>query len=586
MTKKVDDCVKRLMADKDFKPLKGKTKEESAWAVCNAKHKKDKKECNICDITDDNLFKEAVSEIIKTLSEEKPNEESFILEGINFSAFDETISDEDLAKINKFTVKPVKSSDISVYTALLIDDKITRNHTQYNKDFQNMLLSLPYGEGNFMGAPILFGDKEDHQHAASAQVGRIFEAWQVMDADKHYGVMSKIYVIKDTNEDLITKIDSGVLKELSISTKVEIPLCSICKQNIKDCEHIRGEKGCFVIMTGKGFVAEASFVAVPGSNAAKILNQDELKNFLKVENLRELITPIVNETLTSIPTVSQESVDSINAEMELIKVGVERMIKRFDEEQELAASGNLREGEIGMPDLRDRNGRVIRTPQDSVSYPINILSFLQDMKVVLEDSKDFAIRNLGKYNLPVSEFRSDIIPELTQGLKGEDVQFTVKLFFDNLGILGINISKLEVYLKVTPEQTNPTYTGDINNIPMVLRFMDKQMDVTKNRISKLQGRFNLEKIQKRKLIEETVKLGVLCNRFKFEEKAFARKLFDNFSTEEIIKLKEEWFNEGSAIFTPKKLEEKPTEKKKTTEVKPKLSPNEIAKKITGGKTNG
>ena len=38
--KVVEDCVEALMADPDFKPQKGKTKRESAWAVCQAKHGK------------------------------------------------------------------------------------------------------------------------------------------------------------------------------------------------------------------------------------------------------------------------------------------------------------------------------------------------------------------------------------------------------------------------------------------------------------------------------------------------------------------------------------------------------------------
>ena len=39
MPKSVDACVKALVADPDFKPREGKTKEESAWAVCQAQHK-------------------------------------------------------------------------------------------------------------------------------------------------------------------------------------------------------------------------------------------------------------------------------------------------------------------------------------------------------------------------------------------------------------------------------------------------------------------------------------------------------------------------------------------------------------------
>lgn len=38
--KDVEECVRAIMADPDFKPQEGRTKEESAWAVCQAKHGK------------------------------------------------------------------------------------------------------------------------------------------------------------------------------------------------------------------------------------------------------------------------------------------------------------------------------------------------------------------------------------------------------------------------------------------------------------------------------------------------------------------------------------------------------------------
>ena len=59
--KKVDDCVKALMADPDFKPQKGKTKEESAWAVCQAKFGK-KSETDNLDIQDKNLEEDKMEE--------------------------------------------------------------------------------------------------------------------------------------------------------------------------------------------------------------------------------------------------------------------------------------------------------------------------------------------------------------------------------------------------------------------------------------------------------------------------------------------------------------------------------------------
>ena len=202
----------------------------------------------------------------------------------------------DMAKVNKFTVAPLTEADVRIYSALLIDDQVTRNSTHYPADFQKNILSLPAGEGNFVGAPILFGDDKDHKEAAACQVGRIFDAWQVTDAKGHIGVMARFYVPKESHQELIGKIDSGVLKEVSISTKVELPICSICHQDIRTCGHTMGKEGCHVTMTGKGFCAEVSLVAVPGSSQAKILNPDAAAKYSPMEML-EAVKGLIKEEL-------------------------------------------------------------------------------------------------------------------------------------------------------------------------------------------------------------------------------------------------------------------------------------------------
>lgn len=60
---KVEDCVDALMADPDFKQQDGKTKEESAWAVCQSKFGK---ECPSC-----NISLEKPIEEVQKMSEEK-----------------------------------------------------------------------------------------------------------------------------------------------------------------------------------------------------------------------------------------------------------------------------------------------------------------------------------------------------------------------------------------------------------------------------------------------------------------------------------------------------------------------------------
>jgi len=177
---------------------------------------------------------------------------------------------------------------------------------------------------------------------------------------------------------------------------------------------------------------------------------------------------------------------------------------------------------------------------------------------------------------------------LVQGLKGEEINFIIKLLYDNLEILGINLSKIEEHLKVNPKPTNQTFTGDINNVPTVLRFMSKKIDSIKTRINKLQGRFDLEELQRKELITEAIKMGIICGKFNFSEKNLAEKFFDNFTTEEIKKLKEEWFEEGSSKFTPKEIEVKEIKDEKEVKKETKTaSLKEIAQNIVnGGKNNG
>ena len=494
--------------------------------------------------------------------------ENYVLDGITIQSFKEAVAQADLDKVNKLTVKTVDAKDITVYTALLIDDKITRNSTQYNKDFQSMLLSLPVGEGNFIGTPVLFGESKDHQAIAASQVGRIFDAWQVVDNEKHFGVMAKIYILNESNETLISKVDSGVLKELSISTKVQLPLCSVCGQNIANCEHKPGVNNCYVIMSGNGFVAETSFVAVPGSNVAKILSEADVKNFLKLENLKDLVTPMITESISTIPA----AMDALSNELAIMKVSDAEMTAKW---------AAMAESIKALDDLINSKLDAFKETQTTV-YPFDMLSALKKISHDVDEGKEFTIKTLAKYNLIESQYRTDSIPDMAQGLRGEDTGLIVKILFDNIEIMGVNMSKIETFLKITPLPTNSTYTSDINDLVAAVRFMTDKIDAIKTRIYKLEGKFNLELDQRNALIQESIKMGIICKRFKFNEKSLAIKFFDNFTTEEIVTLKDEWFKEGSAIYTPTEVPVPIEEPKPKEEVKTKASLKEIAKKITGG----
>lgn len=709
MSKKVEDCVKKLMSDPDFKPLKGRTKEESAWAVCQSQYKKSKdkdKECCICDIKDMVTFKEAVEQIREKLNSDlKPSKNDLELESYSEKhdiKINDKISKEDLDKINKFTVKPVNDEDVRIYEALLIDDQVTRNATQYPAEFQKMLLSLPHGEGNFIGATFLLGDTEDHQETASAQIGRIFDAWQVTDEKGNYGVMGKIYLLKDGNDETIKKIDTGVLKEVSIATKVEMPMCSLCNQDIRVCGHQKGENGCYITMTGKGFCGEVSLVAVPGSSQAKILNESTIQNYARIESIEELQEEntklqkqlvSVNEKLDKLSKLFEEislapitlgkqlaplAIGAVKAApkavsflKKIMQSGVAKMFgrafaKKISTPLGVAAGGILLSGlgtavniaskianvgakalskslkkskkfkflkgfklsaemtdvekeelvntEIKFDDMDEAilkevnllpegvtsleemsedqiatyelelqetisqletmikdienvpSDKVIKLNEndgtyqvaeqeqptvDEIKHNIKIASTLNDINVKIAKANEKIVKYGAKYIAPVSSIASDPIPKMDEGLKDEDANFVVSVFYRNVNTLANNLKSIEAILNM-PEVTYPDYDGELTEIAKATSYIHGKIENILNRIYQLQGRFNLESKQKEELIKETLRLGVLANTIKIDKKEDVKTMLDNMSYEQIKKLSESFYDESTKIYGPNK----------------------------------
>lgn len=523
MPKQVHECVNRLMQDPKFNPKIGsgkgdKTKEEIAWAICNAKYK----ECTVCEIEDNALFMEALETILKDISIHK-NIEQFT-ENITAQLTLETagITKEDIDKVNKLTIKPVESKDIVIYPVMLIDDQITRNNTQYPKEFQNTILSLPVGEGNFIGAPVLFGNIKDHQETASAQVGRIFDAYQVVDKEKHFGVLGKMFILKENNEDMITKIDAGVLKEVSIATKVEFPKCSICGQNIQTCSHERGKEGCYAIMSGNGFCGEVSFVAVPGSDQAKILKNEDLSNYVKLEANLELLKEFIKTEIHS-------SIDTIKTELISIKENI-----------------TAKDPKGTMPATTEP---ITNLPAaDIVAHQINLYEKYNEIIPKIEKAKEYVIKYTARFNLMMPSFNLETLPKIEQGMKGIDEEFVSKICLDNTNRLDNALAAIESTLNFSYGDSVSSYAGDVKNNVEVVKYISNRVENILQRIYRLQGRFTLEDLEKDNLITETIRLGTIIDKVEIKDKEVAKKFFQNLSKEEVNRIKDMFFKEGTELF--------------------------------------
>lgn len=191
-------------------------------------------------------------------------------------------TDEDLKKINKYTLSPVKAEDVFIFKATIADnEQDDRNYMPFNlKALQDLKKLYP-------GKTML----KDHSRRADNQIARIFDTELVQNANKqtelgelHTELVAKIYMIKtDSNKDLIAEIMGGIKKEVSTSTVPEKMVCSVCGvDNMKDyCRHYPGreydvtdmsgkstKRRCKMLLHGAKEAYELSFVAVPAQPRA------------------------------------------------------------------------------------------------------------------------------------------------------------------------------------------------------------------------------------------------------------------------------------------------------------------------------
>lgn len=193
-----------------------------------------------------------------------------------------TVTDEDLKKINKYTLSPVTADDVFIFKATMADnEQDDRNYMPFDLKALQALNKL------YPGKTML----KDHDRRADNQVARIYDTELVQNPNKqtelgelHTELVAKIYMIKtDSNKDLIAEIVGGIKKEVSTSCTPEKMICNICgTDNMKKyCRHWPGveytvedgsaegaKKRCKMLLSGAKEAYELSFVAVPAQPRA------------------------------------------------------------------------------------------------------------------------------------------------------------------------------------------------------------------------------------------------------------------------------------------------------------------------------
>lgn len=183
-------------------------------------------------------------------------------------------TNSDLEKINQFTRSDFGADELYIFSVILCNNDIDRDYERFSLNALKSLKEL------FVGKTGIF----DHSMKAENQKARIFETEleevydkKTADGMKFYQLRAKAYMVRnDENKSLITEIEAGIKKEVSISCSAKSSTCSICGNDKRHslCEHINGKaydgKTAFSVLDDISDAYEFSFVAVPAQREAGV----------------------------------------------------------------------------------------------------------------------------------------------------------------------------------------------------------------------------------------------------------------------------------------------------------------------------
>lgn len=211
---------------------------------------------------------------MKTETDERVQMDGLIQKFCKVQAHETT--EDDLVKINKFALSPLKAEEVFTFKVIMADNETDdRNFEPFNlralKDLQKL----------YIGKTVI----KDHRRSADNQVARIYdtelkESKRKTGANETYTqLIGKCYMVKtSTNADLIAEINAGIKKEVSTGTMPKKAICNICgTDNAKTwCAHYpgreyetaQGKQICMFTLDGAKEAYELSFVAVPAQPRA------------------------------------------------------------------------------------------------------------------------------------------------------------------------------------------------------------------------------------------------------------------------------------------------------------------------------
>lgn len=176
------------------------------------------------------------------------------------------IEDEVVEAVNVFALRSLEREEFSVFTLDLCHDQVDRHFSRFPvEELETINRMVP-------GRPLM----ERHDLAGSLPRGTFFRSRLQLGEDKT-SVRPDVYVLRTKeNDDFILNIEGGVYRETSIGFAFKTPECSVCKKDLRTCNHLPGKsyggETCHYVMRNVQEVIEGSVVP-SGSQGTGFVSQ-------------------------------------------------------------------------------------------------------------------------------------------------------------------------------------------------------------------------------------------------------------------------------------------------------------------------
>lgn len=178
---------------------------------------------------------------------------------------------EEMAEVNRYTRRAYLPEEVYTFALVLCDNEIDRDFERFAVE------SLEKLRGLFLGKTCIL----DHERKSVNQTARIYhtELEQVQGEATQAGeplvrLTARAYLPRtEGTKETVELIDSGILKEVSVSCSVQRTVCGLCGK--ERCAHEKGKtyggRLAHRVLLDPADAYECSFVAVPAQRGAGVV---------------------------------------------------------------------------------------------------------------------------------------------------------------------------------------------------------------------------------------------------------------------------------------------------------------------------